>query len=298
MESRTVPAAVSLQRAVMHTQDVQEAIAKGGLAIDVGGSLLSALTSTWRQLRGAVSKMTASKEDRELLSLMEFAASRYGEPLLSSANVDDLDDRIDSLLASPEVSQLNALLLRMGIPTMRRASKRKEVGSFEDFARAVEGVLGEAQSRAIQCADPIFSAWLGAQNALMENVPDAAIADAEAFAASAHDFLTSAEVPLEYAEALASRLRAEFCFLAIASAVVREVAVEPWRGRALVERLIAGARGHLRFLASLPGVDVPESIVPLSERLDFASIEERHRRSRVRADETLQRVRLRHSSAL
>jgi hypothetical protein len=277
----------------MHTQDVQEATAKGGLAIDVGGSLLSALTSTWRQLRGAVSKVTATKEDRELLSLMEYAAARHGEGLLSATSVDDLDDRIDCLLASPEVSRLNAFLLRMVVPTMRR-----EVVSFEEFAHAVEGALGEAQSRAIQAVNPVFDAWIGAEHALVAMVPEEAIADAEAFAASAHDFLTSAEVPVEYASALASRLRAEFCLLAIASAVVRDVKVEPWLGRALVERLVEGARGHLRFLASVPGVDVPETVVPRSERLDFSAIEERHRCARARANESLNRARLGTSSAL
>lgn len=277
----------------MQTEVVEETLVQRGLAVDVGGSLLSMLTARWRSLRDAVSKMIASKQERELLLLLDYAATRYGEELLSATNVDDLDDRIDELTDNPDVFLLNALILGTVIQAAPTGTP-----SSEDFAKVVKATLGEAQSSTIQSADSLLDTWFRVQGEMLAQVPPDAMGDSESFAASAYARLTDSSLPVEYAEALASRLRSEFCLFAMASAVVRNLSVEPWLGRALVDRFINGARGHLRFLASFPEVSVPESVIPQIERLDLNAIASRHQRARAQSDATFARARQNRPSAL
>ena len=208
---------------------------------------------------------------------------RHGERLLCAESIDDLDERMDELLATPDVARVIAILLPALLPIVRHT-----LINTEGFAQATTDTLGEAQCHAIEAASPILDAWLRAQHDLAISAPKAPIAEALALTDKAHEYLVNPEIPVEYAQAHAGRLRAEFCLLAIASALTQNVKVAPWLAHALVERLIAGARAHLRLLASLPRADIPETLVPLSGRLDFAGIDQRHRLARARAGKTLE----------
>ena len=74
--------------------------------------------------------------------------------------------------------------------------------------------------------------------------------------------------------------RAELVQLALIEAGLAGRALEPWLARALIERFIASVRQHLRFVAALVPDEVPETIVPVSERVDLREMERRHRATR------------------
>jgi hypothetical protein len=103
--------------------------------------------------------------------------------------------------------------------------------------------------------------------------------------------LSNPDLPPEVANAIFHSLRAGFCMTAMAHAIAEEQAVEPWLSRALTERLVESIREHLRLLASLPGVSVATSIVPLAARLDLVAIEARHQRARRTARRTYEQAR-------
>src|SRR5215813_3620454 len=80
-------------------------------AIDVTpfAGLVPWLTSLGHKLRASVAKHSATSEEHELLHLIEFAAFRFGDPLLQATSIDDLDDRLDSLVGSQEALYCTAL---------------------------------------------------------------------------------------------------------------------------------------------------------------------------------------------
>jgi hypothetical protein len=162
------------------------------------------------------------------------------------------------------------------------------------FAASAEPAVGLAQVRALESSGPLFRAWIAAQRDALSNIPDEALSEAAAsLDAVGPSVLTSAEVPPELASALGGALRAGLCALAIARAIEQGVTLEPWLARALVERFIVGVHAHLCLLAALPGVAVPDTVLPVTERLDLDAIAERHRRARVHATKTFESARRR-----
>ena len=58
------------------------------------------LVSLWRKLRAAVEVHQATNEEQQVLHLIEYVTSAIGGPVLAASDVDDLDDRLDSLIGS------------------------------------------------------------------------------------------------------------------------------------------------------------------------------------------------------
>ncbi len=245
-----------------------------------GGGLVPWLASLWRDLRSRVLARSATKEEAELLHLLEYAASRHGDVLLAARDVDDLDDRLDAQLDDPDVFRWNALISSLALPSLRN-----EVAESGSFVRAAEPVLGAGQARALEAAEPLLDAWLRAQQAaLLLFSDDDMVAGVAAIQAIGPAILTRPDVPPEVAAAFRGALTAGLCTLAVARAINESAKLDGWLARALVERLIDGVRAHLRLIASVPGVNVSEAVMPHGERLDPARIEERHRRARELAD--------------
>lgn len=283
--------AVVLRDALRHPSGVTAAVADREWALDAPGSFLPWLTSLWRNLRSLVANATATKEERELLHLIESAASRLGDVLLAASDLDDLDDRLEALLGQPEVFRWNALITQVGLAALQR-----ETPPADELAAAAAPALGAAQARALNAAEPLLDAYFRTLHALASQVgPDVALHAAEMLGAAGPEILRSPEVPPEAASAIRGALRAALCILAVARAIERagEVAIPTWLAQGLVERLVAGVRSHLRLLASLPGVNVADSVLPIDERLDLARIEERHRLARAEAQRTYEIARRR-----
>jgi hypothetical protein len=259
-------------------------IADAAHFLDKPGAFLPWLTSLWRDLRRLVADASATKEERELLHLIEYAASRHGDVLLSAADLDELDDRLDDLLGDSEVLRWNTLVMPLALSTLR--AERPDPAAF---AASAESALGHAQVVTLEASGSLLEAWMETQRAALASIADeVAIEAAVALDAVGPSVLTSPDVPPEVAEAFGGALRAGLCTLAIARAIEQRVNVEPWLAHALVARFIAGVRAHLRLLAALPGAQVPEAVLPLTERLDLKAIAERHRRARALAAKTFE----------
>lgn len=251
-------------------------------AFDAPGGFLPWLTSLRRDLRHLVANTTATKEERELLLLLDYAASHHGDVLLAADDVDDLDDRLDDLLRRPDVFHWHVLAARLARPLLRREPVRAD-----RFAETAGPAIGAGQVRALEAAAPLIDAYFRVQRELLARFAAEDADDAwNELEAVGPQILTSPDVPPEVAASLAGGLRAGLSMLGIARAVQQGTVVEPWLARELVERLVSGIRAHLRLLAAMPGAEVPESVLPVTERLDLAAIGERHRRARRYAERT------------
>lgn len=245
--------------------------------------LLPWLTSLAKKLRIAVLGHTATSEERELLGLIEFVGARFGESLLRASSLDDLDERLDDLVGSPDALYCTALLARL-VP----AANISEPVSAEDFADVVRGRLGDAQGRLLVESRDVLDAWLDAQRQVVSLIVHVQLPEPEQIFAFS---LASPDIPTEVAELIFHSLRASYCSLAVAQVMATDQRIEPWLARGLVERLVESARKHLRLLASFPGVSVDEAIVPASAKLDLKGIESRHELARAAARRSLEEAR-------
>jgi len=211
-----------------------------------------------------------------------YAASAFGEPLLSANGVDDLDDRLDEMLGQDDVFHWNVLASQVAKQTLQ------EPIETSDFAAAAEPALGAEQVRELERAAPLLDAYFQTQRAVLAALSPEEVDEARRqMNAVGPAVLTNPDVAPEVAASLAGGLQAGLCLLAVARAVlVEQRRIPPWLSHALVERIVAGFRAHLRLLAVAPGADVPESVLPAVERLDLETITERHRRARAHAERT------------
>lgn len=271
-------AGLATGRPLGQPQGVTE-IANAQSFADHPGAFLPWLVSVWRDLRRLVAEATATKQERELLHLVEYAASHHGGLILSASDLDDLDDRLDELLGDPAVWRWNALAMPLALGISRSVPLDPAV-----FAESTTSALGLAQARELEASAPLLTAWLETQRAALVALPEEVANEAaSALDAMGPRLLTSPEVPPEVAAALEGGLRAGLCTLAIARAIEQGGGVEPWLARGLVDRFLAGVRAHLRLLAAFSGADVPVDVLPAHERLDMHAITERHGRARAQA---------------
>jgi len=250
---------------------------------------LPQLVSLWRKLRAAVEVDQATTEEQQVLHLIEYVTSAIGRPVLAASDVDDLDDRLDSLIGSESLLASTQYLFAQHLTLFETA----EPPSTTRVAAAAGDSLGAAQARLLTEAQPMLDTWLSAQPQEIARYAT----EMSTWAGRRRDLdLASPDLPAELAVGLFHALRATVCIIAIARTVIGEQRVEPWLARALTERFLESAKQHLRMLASLSGIVVDEAIVPPSERLDLAAIEVRHRRARDVAQRTLEADRRRPSS--
>ena len=91
--------------------------------------------------------------------------------------------------------------------------------------------------------------------------------------------LYSPTLPPQVGLLLLDGYRAEAASLAIFHATFRRRPLEPWMEEALVTYIIVGLQANLRMLASLPGMQVDDQIVPLEDRLDLVLLGEQTARA-------------------
>lgn len=231
------------------------------------------VVAQWRKLRAAVEVHQATNDEQQVLHLIEYVTARFGGPLLDAATLDDLDDALDAVIGSPEALYSTRLLARHS--TLIQGS---EVIPAARLADVVSENLGMAQGRLITDSQRLMDAWMDAQRQVSAMIVDQISTDARE---ALEFYLLSPELPAEIARCVYHSIRAGFCSIAIARAVMTGASVEPWLARALIERLVSSVREHLRMLASLPGITVDPAIVPLAERFDLGAIAARHQRARV-----------------
>jgi hypothetical protein len=88
--------------------------------------------------------------------------------------------------------------------------------------------------------------------------------------------------------AMAHGVRSAVVLMAIEHAASSDRMVAPWLAALLVERWTAAQHAYLRLLASFPGNNVPEDIVPPEERLDLDTMERENAAAGARLDALLE----------
>ena len=213
-----------------------------------------------RFVRGAL----LTEEEERRLHIAAFAGLRLGDPLLHAESVDDLDDRIDAAIQDPELGRLSAFGFRSA-----QGPGPSEGAAEHAIAPALADVFGAGALRRLEEGDVLATAIARATGQRWGRIERAAILQSPAPRDEPLAFLADPGVPAQVAEALLGGLKAAACLTAITQASLLRRRLQPWLALALAERWVEGQRAFLRLLASMPGVTVPEAILPAGERLDL-----------------------------
>lgn len=248
-------------------------------------------TTGWAGLFGAAARklrwLLLSPKQKEAVKLIEVAASRLGAPILDSTSIEDLQARLDALAENPDLLHIEALLLGLVTPSMLEASATSLEPSEEEID-AIGQAVAELFARGLRLEAAIADAVRQIVAALG---PEALKATAQYSAAEDPLwFLNAPGVPPEMGAILLQARHAELCFFALLHIILSDRRADPWIVRAVAERWVSGKRGHLRYLASLPGVRVSEDLIPMQERLDINVLVAQAARYEKRVEEEFKRL--------
>jgi hypothetical protein len=197
---------------------------------------------------------------------IERLIEEFVSPILEARNPDHLAALVDQQLESRSFEKMTTALTGTKRSQSKEEVDRRAVylaALGPDCARMVEQIwrLQTAAREASQTADKITPPPLNDVVRLLPRVPTNV------------SFLTDPKVPpLVAAGALsAQRWLAYAC--AVVYAAARGERLTAWLAHTVARNWLAALHLHLRLLASLPGISVPEDLVPKSERLDLAKLQ-------------------------
>ncbi len=233
--------------------------------------------SLFALLRRAIRPLLLSPRERELMKLIEFAAARLGEPLLGSTDQADLDVRLDAAIADPALEHTAVLMLGGVTPDLL-----SDVPSPDEWAADVARAYGAGCEAKLREGAHLAGASIDVVRRLFEAArgpePDESV-DVGRLRQSIESITSILRDPFlhpETTQLVIDSQKAIPCLLAVYQVAVfpgagRQVP-EPWLKLAIADRWVEGQRAGLRVLASLPGLGVPESVIPSSDRLDLVRI--------------------------
>lgn len=218
----------------------------------------------WDLALRVVRRAAMSEEDRGLLELVRRGSETVGARLLDAASLDDLAERVQEAILSPELQQVSRHAAR-AMPL----ALLEQTAAFREASPEVVRVLGEGPAKRLVELDSLGRAAASVLFQLLATLgPDALGAVDDDPLAIVYD----ATIPSCVGRCILQGLRADACTLALTRAVERGERPAPWLMRALVDRLVDGQRDRLRLLASIPGVSVPFEIIPEDQRFDLRKL--------------------------
>lgn len=217
-----------------------------------------------------------------LEGLVQFAIFQIGSKILSATTAEELEDRLDDVLAEDALYDVETLAAGLARPT------RGDIASGgSEFLKAIGAPLGRSAKKLWRSEAKFIGGWFQAQLQLLvtngSNLPPTGHRPRETEREAEESrpspaMLYDATIPLEFIEIAAAALRASACLLGLIYANEVGTRVPDAIGAAMVHRIGAGARLQLKLLAALPGAEVPRSLVP--QPLDIQGIVVRHERYR------------------
>jgi hypothetical protein len=223
----------------------------------------------FRELLELLRRPTLSPEERRVKETAERAAAAVGAPILEASDRDDLLARLNRGVESRDFAFWLETMTREAWPLIERQAP---VLDGANLAPLVE-TLGEGCRPLLVETDRLVNGLFRVFARLGEV---ARVLGTELTPVQMPDdhlgFLTDPEIPPEVGDALYANMQLGASMLAILAAQIRGEKLAPWLARALVEYLAEGARRFLTFLASVPGAEVSEDLIPLDDRLDLAKI--------------------------
>lgn len=201
--------------------------------------------------------------------LISDATERFGSRVLGATDIEDLDERIDSVIDDPDYAGTNVFIVQILIHDALMRIVQRSIVETEHLSmiRESKDLSDELSRQLMGRADFIDG----------ERIFPAILLDDR--------------VPVPIRKVIFAMYRSSVASLGLAKAVHDKHVLDTWLSRAICERIRDGLRQHIALAASLPGTSVPVSVIPASERMDLATIYEQHRVSREKADADLARHR-------
>jgi hypothetical protein len=225
----------------------------------------SALLEWGLRAREPVSPLERSFQER-----IENPIRRVGRRLVGAKDRADLDVRMDQVILEGHVQRLLAdLLAWKGIDQINKEVEAGLRGSeltkrlLEHYGQAVATIIEEGCHYTLA--------------ALAVPTPQIDVDALEYMRQHPFAFLTEMTVAPEVSEISLAGLEGDAAILALAFATHARKEVEDWLLTALAQRWTHGQRQRLRWLASVPGAQVPPTLIPPEERLDLRELDERAR---------------------
>jgi hypothetical protein len=215
-----------------------------------------------RWIRGNVLDTDAPK-----LAGMQQIAAQLGVPVLEATSVANLEDRLDEAFLRPEYQRYLREATRGLTLEMLRVLSTLSVPSepSEDMIHA----LGIAPARIVTATSPHVATIAAIVMPIFaehgEDLRAMEPPDCQELFARPGVHSTIRRIFLDY-------FRCTVALLAMSHAIFAGRKLEPWLAFALAEKYRDGLYAYLRYWASLD-MHVPESIVPLTDRLDLQALQ-------------------------
>lgn len=237
--------------------------------LDAGGlgEATGAAAASWLDaFLGLIRRARQTKEERALAGLVEIGAETIGAPLLAAEDLTDLSLRIDAAvsgaafaswwrlfaaqLGQSQLARVASVELRDEWPT--EALEAYGLGCRDLLNRGL--CLMHEQQRALR--------------RLFEKVPPAEVVAASQQLDNPGELLRNPDMHPNTSTVLYSMFASPVTLLGICEAIRRERPPEPWLARALASAWVEHEWVYLRVLAAVPMFGVPESVVPVDQRID------------------------------
>ena len=270
------------QRWLIHhatVADVDGVLSMSSGASSGGGLLTLLFERASRLLSRKLSRI--SKEQAVLLERLAEVAQLVGTELLAATSLDDLDARIDAAIERRDIAaRLNAVAATAAQVDDSTAQTSKLAPGDLDLTH----VLGEGQAPLLREAErllgAVHDAYVGIRRiadqlalaGVSVSLPERPVNEEDPLA-----FLSDPEIPPAVSSAMLGAAVATVSLLAIYHAQQIGERLEPWLAHTITQRFVVGLRKQVTLLASLPIVSIDPEVVPLSERIDIAKLEEEHR---------------------
>lgn len=215
---------------------------------------------------------TGPSSRSRLRALLRLGAVQFGAAILHSDDEDSLQENLDKVLESPDFHRFRKLLAAAGAHDLdQRPLSDDSVGDpiAARLSEVLDGELVNAIRAGIQASAEMVR--ILSDYTRRRGLP--------AVQASAFDepeerpplwFVTSPYVSPRIAAIILKAMQADLCFLALRHAQEIRQRIPTRLAGSFAEIIVDGMRGLLRLCASYPELEVPEAVVPVSERFPIA----------------------------
>ena len=256
---------------------------------------LSCLGELSATIRRWFTSETLGKEEIAYLTELVRGAALVGPLVLGAKDRADFDDQMDRVVRLPRFYEaIERVFFGEGLSSYTETPSGFDTGrSAADQAALFVDTLGRGALRPLLRG---FQYLLAIQHALeplrrlepRPEHPDVQSFRRRFFRKSQEQplwFLTDPTMSVEVARAWLNLMDVLACMLAMARVfLASERPPEPWLSLAIVERWESDLYGLLRLVASVPGFDVPDDLVPVRDRYDLQRMEDNAERARLWAD--------------
>jgi hypothetical protein len=244
------------------------------------------LSALFRAVERWFKSAKLSAEEVATLGFAIKACSVAGTRVLAAGDREDLDEQIEAVLRDPEYYSSLVRLFGAGARPGETQPLPSARGA-EEHAAVLMAALGEGA---------LLPALKGFRYLLVISDVASRITTREPSTVELQAFLTrSVENPLWFvtdpatsvhgARALLASLKMLVCLFTVGLALLTGHRPEPWLAYAVAEHWQNDTYALLRYVASVPGSEVSEDVVPVSDRYDLSKLAEDEQRARRRIDE-------------